>query len=274
DKLWFFTSARRWGVDSTIPNAFYNLDPTHRTYQPADGQNGRALNPVVDDNSIYSGLVRLTYRNGPHKLAGYFDRIVKFRGHEGGSNLTEEAYGVRYPKFFATSEVKYTGTLTNKLLVEAGLSIEMNSYSTNDVEPSVNPTDVSRTELTGAPVGSPIAPNGAPAGACWSVVCTPQLNRQPDIAKVFATNVSYVTGSHAFKTGFQFGWGEIDRFQSLQSPINLVQQYRLGLPSNVLVYNTPTTSIVNMNYDIGMYLQDTWTLKRFTINPGIRFDLF
>ena len=44
--------------------------------------------------------------------------------------------------------MKYTGTLTNKLLVEAGLSIEMNSYSTNDVEPSVNPTDVSLTELT------------------------------------------------------------------------------------------------------------------------------
>jgi hypothetical protein len=31
DKLWFFFSARRWGVDQFVNNSFYNLDPTHRS---------------------------------------------------------------------------------------------------------------------------------------------------------------------------------------------------------------------------------------------------
>ncbi len=48
DKLWFFFSARRWGVDQYINNSFYNLDPTHRTWQPD------ASRQVVDNNLIKS----------------------------------------------------------------------------------------------------------------------------------------------------------------------------------------------------------------------------
>ena len=54
DKLWFFFSARRWGVDQYINNAFYNRDPTHRTWQPDPDRQ------VVDDNIIKSGMLRLT----------------------------------------------------------------------------------------------------------------------------------------------------------------------------------------------------------------------
>jgi hypothetical protein len=85
--LWFFFAARRWGVDQYINNAFYNLDPTHRTWMPD------AAKQVVDNNLIKSGVLRLTYRAGPHKLAAYEDRIIKFRGHECGSNVLEETAG-------------------------------------------------------------------------------------------------------------------------------------------------------------------------------------
>ena len=109
DTLWFYSSYRVWGVDQTIPNAFYNADPTNRTYKPDLNR------PVVDDNLIKSALLRLTYRKGPHKLAAYVDSIVKFRGHEGSANTLEEAYGKRLPKNYYTSSAKYTGTLTNRL---------------------------------------------------------------------------------------------------------------------------------------------------------------
>ena len=64
DKLWFFFSARRWGVDQFINNSFYNLDPTHRTWQPD------ASRQVVDNNLIKSGVLRLTYRSGPAQVRG------------------------------------------------------------------------------------------------------------------------------------------------------------------------------------------------------------
>ena len=52
-------------------------------------------------------------------------------------------------------------SLTHANVVEAGLSIEGNSYSTNDVEPSVQPGDIPRVEIVGVP-------GGAPANASWS----------------------------------------------------------------------------------------------------------
>ena len=73
DRLWFFSTFRRWGVDQTITDSFYNLDPTHRTYQPDLSR------PTVDDNVIKSGAVRLTFQmSRQHKFSAYLDRIVKF----------------------------------------------------------------------------------------------------------------------------------------------------------------------------------------------------
>ena len=259
DALWFYSSYRVWGVDQTIPNAFYNADPTHRTYSPD-------LNhQVVDDNLIKSGLLRLTARSGPHKLAAYVDSIVKFRGHEGVANTLEEAYGQRLPKNYYTSAAKYTGTFTSRLLVESGISIEQNSYSTQDPEADLIGGSIARTEITGVT-------GGAPAGGIWSANATPRLNRFPNIAYSWMNSVSYVTGSHSLKAGMTYGWGHIKRTQSLVG--DLVQRYSVGKPNSVIVYNTPTVSEVNNNYDIGIYVQDSWKLNRLTINPGVRFDAF
>ncbi len=40
------------------------------------------------------------------------------------------------------------------------------------------------------------------------------------------------------------------------------------------VYNTPTRYFEYVNRDLGLYAQDTWTMKRLTVSPGIRFDMF
>ena len=46
------------------------------------------------------------------------------------------------------------------------------------------------------------------------------------------------------------------------------------MPFSVAVYNTPTRYFEYVNYDLGFYAQDTWTLKRLTFSPGIRYDKF
>ena len=38
--------------------------------------------------------------------------------------------------------------------------------------------------------------------------------------------------------------------------------------------NSPATSIENVNSDFGSYAQDTWTMKRLTLNDGARFEHF
>ena len=45
-------------------------------------------------------------------------------------------------------------------------------------------------------------------------------------------------------------------------------------PSQVIIHNTPQDSRSDMNADQGIYAQDAWTVGRFTINPGVRFEHF
>ena len=83
---------------------------------------------------------------------------------------------------------------------------------------------------------------------------------------------SYVTGSHNIKVGIQYGYGYFWRQRRVAA--DLIQLYRAGVPSQVIIYNTPQTSQSDMNADQGIYAQDSWTLGRFTINPGVRFEHF
>jgi hypothetical protein len=52
-----------------------------------------------------------------------------------------------------------------------------------------------------------------------------------------------------------------------------VQEYRNGVPASVTVDNTPIKNQPR-HEDIGVYLQDSWTLRRMTINVGARYDYF
>jgi hypothetical protein len=53
-----------------------------------------------------------------------------------------------------------------------------------------------------------------------------------------------------------------------------VQEYRDGRPVSVVVHNTPQEAEEKIKYDLGLYVQDSWTLKRLTLNPGLRVELF
>ena len=44
------------------------------------------------------------------------------------------------------------------------------------------------------------------------------------------------------------------------------------MPDSVIVYNTPQRSRQQINADLGGHAQDSWTLNRFTLNPGVRFE--
>jgi hypothetical protein len=260
NRLWFFSSFRRWGVDQSVTDSFYNLDPTQRTYLPANGQNGQELKPTIDDNIIKSGVVRLTWQMASkHKLSAYLDRIVKFRGHECPALYAEEACGIRSPKRYFTTQGKYTGALSSRLLVEAGFSENDETYSTNEAQASVGPNNIARFDRTTTEAW------GAPQG--------PYYFRVPD-RYTYSGSVSYVTGTHALKTGVAFGNGGNRHQRSMQNGVDLIQEYRNKAPVSVQVYNTSQWSEERIKYDLGIYIQDSWTLNRLTLNPGVRIELF
>ena len=40
------------------------------------------------------------------------------------------------------------------------------------------------------------------------------------------------------------------------------------------VWNTPLEAPAIVDYDAALFLQDTWTIKRLTLNPGLRVEWF
>ena len=263
NRLWFFGSFRHWGVNQAVANAFYNLDPTHKTYKPD------LSHQVIDDNRIKSGIVRLTWQATPRlKASAYLDRIIKFRGHEGSALRTEEAFAMRNPKIYYTAQVKITGTLSSRLLVEAGWSTNNETYTTQELEPSARATV------------NPIPRQDIILGTTWGAPIASYFLHVP-VRRSWVTSMSYVTGSHAIKAGMQWGYGfnrSQKRFQQ-EGPdpgfgVDLVQRYRLGAPDSVTVFNTPVHGRENLNADLGIYVQDSWTFNRFTITPGVRFEHF
>ena len=274
NKWWFYSTYRHWGVDQSVTDSFYNADPTHKKYIQDYAR------PVIDDNLIKSGALRFTFALGKgQKLSAYLDRIVKFRGHECGAFNSEEACGIRSPKRYFTAQSKYTATIGSKLLLEAGWSENDETYSTNEAQSSVLPTDVGRSDRT--------------TTEQWSTPIGPYYFRSPD-RYTFSSAASYVTGSHAIKTGFAWGYGG-NRHQriigtgtsgDLGSGLDLYQEYNcvassivngicgVRTPASVVVYNTPQWAAERINRDLGIYAQDSWTFKRLTLNPGIRFELF
>ena len=84
-------------------------------------------------------------------------------------------------------------------------------------------------------------------------------------------SLSYVTGSHNFKTGIQLE----QSIQNLSQEVNQDVNYRFNnrIPNQITQYATPWLRR-NRNRDVGIYAQDQWAIKRVTLNYGLRFDYF
>ena len=251
DALWFFGTWRRIATNSIIANNFYK-----------DGR------PGIEDQWIQNQMVRLTWQASPrNKFTIYHDRYPKFKGHEMGA-LTDPDTAARrrnpYNALYYTAQAKWTSTLTSRLLLEAGFSTN-NEYFTGKYQPGVE-------KARGTPEWyTTIGKNDLVLLTNYDGIVTPSNATDPK-KWVASTALSYVTGTHSFKTGVQWGFGDyvIDR------DINgdLVQLYRDGRPDSVRVYNTPIRSHEFLNADLGVFAQDSWTLNRLTLNAGVRFEYF
>ena len=107
DKLWFFVSASQYNTNNRIANTFTD-----------DGNQG------VDENYVRHGLGRLTWQMSPrNKLGVYYDRTAKYRSNDMQSLVDPETASVvwTFPKY-GMGQVKYTSTVSSKILVEAGFA--------------------------------------------------------------------------------------------------------------------------------------------------------
>jgi Carboxypeptidase regulatory-like domain len=247
-KLWFFGSYRNVGNDNIPANSFY-----------PDGR------PGIYDQRVQNYTLRLTWQASPrNKFTAYDDYQVKYVGHLFTSGVdVATAARRRDPVIKYTAAAKWTSAVSNKLVFDVGYGTSVNSF-TEKYEPGI--------------ARVPFTPEWyANAGRQDIVLNTTTVASTPETGTynfryMVISTLNYVTGSHALKAGFQWHIGQT--WNTADANADLVQRYRSGVPDSVIVYNTPARLYNLMGADLGLYVQDSWTLKRLTINPGLRYEYF
>src|SRR5437867_12006735 len=226
DKLWFFGSSRFFTVNKPVANSFYI--PAGRTY--ADCLNAVvACQQAINDQSINSVLLRLTWQVSPrNKLSAYMDRLFKSRDHDvvpGDDPAT--AGGFWNSPIYETSTIKWTSTVSNRLLIEGGYSSNLERFNIR-YEPGVR-----------KPYGTPAWYAGAlhqdTILGTRSNARTYESGNYPDRHNVQAA-ASYLRGGHNLKLGFHNSWGPFN--QAAWANADLYQNYLNGVPATVTLLGT------------------------------------
>jgi hypothetical protein len=267
DKLWFFTAHRKWLAARFIPGNFYNKTQGTLFYTP-DLNRPAFTNDFYQDHSL-----RLTWQlSAKDKVA------VSYSGQDncncpidnlggGATRIAPEAAGLHYyqPNWFAT--VTWSRPATNRLLLEGGASTTISAINSKPL-PEVGPSDIAVTDLAINTRYNARA-NNIGNTCCYS---TNAISHQ--FTERFA--VSYITGSHGFKTGVS-----VSGFTFRHNATNAINQIhgaraytvRNGVPTQVTIFATPFGRVGNTT-TVGIFAQDQWTVRRLTLNLGVRYDSF
>jgi hypothetical protein len=262
DKLWFFASGRYFSVNNFIANTV--LD---------DGSRG------IDDQFIRSAMVRLTWQVTPKlKLGAYDDEIDKYRGHDMQSLYDPETAGTVWTSpAYHTNQGKLTYTATSRLLLEGGFSSNL-EYYTNSYRPGIE-----KPRGTAAWYANPARQEANLGGVKDAAL---QQTTQSPARYNWQGAASYVSGTHNIKVGAQYQRGTF--FHTYDANGDLYQVYRssntvpcaangetgpYSCPDSVVIRNTPIAQFgERLNYDVGVYAQDTFTLNRLSITGGFRYE--
>lgn len=243
DRVWFFSTFRRWGANNYLGNTFDSA--------------GRQ---AIDDQRITDATLRLTLQaSARNKLSVHYDRSIKWRGHRPNNwisaNINEpissvvQTTGLNY-----IGQLKWSSPITNRLLAQASVFTLPVNYNLS-FQPDASPDAVATFDQI------------------QSLITGVSPRQDINTAKMFtyAGFVSYVTGAHNFKVGAQVrtGWSQ-ELFETRGDMVQIVSN---GVPNSVRLVNTPSGH-KESGVNTGLYVQDSWSFGRLTLNPGLRYDRF
>ena len=286
DRLWFFSNLRTFG---------------NYTERAGLGWNANAGNPAVwdyksdltksvrDANSKKTAAIRLTGQLTPrNKLGMYFDYQKQCTGssynadgeqcRQRGDDWTAlgslGGFGSSSPEAANVwddrekiAQANWSSPVTSRLLLEAGVS-SFNSRWGGQKPAGALTNMIPVTEFSTAinpNTNQPYVPLG---GFVYHGFASATTNDQQH--NVWRASGSYVTGSHNLKVGYAAAY-QVIHFGQWSGDNNLSYSFFGGSPFQLEERMTPFLQSNRTVYH-AIYAQDQWTLKRLTLQAGLRYE--
>ena len=280
DRIWFFSNVRTIGTYQDVPNLYGNknaADPNLWTYLKDENLK------VRNANSKKVVATRLTWQASQKNKFGFY---VDYTKNCSGSSFSQDGEQCRRPGDGWTAsgpgigpgvpttspesgtiwdhpakimQATYSAPLSSRILIEAGYSSFWTEWG--DIRPAGAAVDriaVTEQSTTAGTPNSNFIYHGWPATSG-----TIQQNGQ------YRAALSYVTGAHSFKIGYQ------GAYMVAKTPTFLGQQisYRFnnGVP-NQLTQRLGPTLTSNRTVPDSFFIQDQWTRSRLTLQGGLRYE--
>jgi hypothetical protein len=267
DKLWFFSAARWEDRSSYQAGNYYNKLQGTVFYEPDLSR------PAYNHDYSKDLSARLTWQAGAkHKIVGSYthhpscqctfallEQVSPIFAPEAVAEHHYDGTGPgQLPQFLATGQYFYP--VTNRFLIEADWSQSV--YHRNQARiPGVGYDAISVTD-TGLNLryGS--------RSTFYQVLNDDRMHER--IA------MSYITGTHNFKVGADLNQMAQGR-KSYDDPfiVNHAISYtfRNQLPVSVSIYTGPYGPYQEATEN-AVYAQDQWTMRRLTLNLGVRYSVY
>jgi hypothetical protein len=271
DKLWFYGVYRQTGGERTVPGMFYNRNAGNPNSWLVDFDRSRQ---AFNNNLDRQATLRLTWQATPrnkfnmHWSEQYND--ANYGPGGGTATVTPEASSRVLYIPSRQPHATWQSPITGRLLAEAGWGMYQARYRfgiRND--DSFNPAMIQRLEQGAGETGIPGLLSRMPrapgqGGFAHSLI--------GNLASLRAS-LTYVTGSHSMKFGYQGGFGNPS--QTYQNYTQVVQVRTLnGVPNQLMqtVSVGPDTKYVRNLIPTNFFAQDQWTTGRLTLQGGVRYD--
>jgi Carboxypeptidase regulatory-like domain len=256
DRLWFFGAFTGMKIENYAGGTYANADVTAFTYVPVLSRQ------AVLDEWVLDEAIRLTWQVTPrNKIGAFYQNNMACQCHYGvgasgtGTSLTSPEAARFLHLYTPVYQVTWASPFTNRILFEAGFGYKPES-SDWDLEPELGamPLPHIRDDGIGRLFRAPSGGNVYYRSPVWTS----------------RGSMSYVTGSHALKTGYTYMYGINENTTAHVG--NVAYTTFNGRPTSVTYYGDPVTVDNRLMPNLGIYAQDQWTMNRLTASAGLRFD--
>ena len=247
DRMWFFMAGRDFVTDSFVPGLYINKDPAAFIYEVDPTER------AVSDTFGNAVSLNLTFQaNAQNRITGFYNWDFQCYCHFGINGGTSPEAVHRMTAQNNLFQGIWTSAISSRILIEVAASRYRNGL------PRGQEPEATESSITDIGIGIRYRSNNSYA-------------TNDAVMSHYRASISYVTGSHALKVGF-----ESERQYADDSDFLFGSQrftFLNGAPLRVIYDTKPYDWESNMD-PTSFYIQDQWTVNRLTANIGLRYDQF